>query len=157
MSFEYEVMTEQEAMSERFQLLKEGVYEGVITSSEDKNSSKGNPMMDMTVTVFDKNGKSFEIRDFLVFSKVCMWKVVHFVESADCAKEYQDGKFCSEIAINKRVLVKVGVEPGALIPEDKLNGKPLGSKYFDKNKIEDYLKKDQLNSVDNELNDDVPF
>ncbi len=152
--FAYEVMNEQQAMAERFQLLKEGEYDAIITSSEDKvSANSGNPMMDMTVTVFDKQGKAHDVRDFLVFTKAMMWKVVHFADSAGCLPGYEDGKLCSEMAIDKHVRVKVAIESGKEIPQDKLNGKPMGSKYPDKNKIEDYIKKDENALVD----DDVPF
>jgi hypothetical protein len=138
--FNYEVLTEQEAMAERFQLLKEGEYDALITSSMDKTSTNsGNPMMDMTVTVYDEKGKSHDIRDFLVFTKPMMWKIVHFSDSAGISKEYQNGVLCSKYALNKHVKVKVGIEEGRPIPAEKLNGKSLGSKYQDKNKIEDYL------------------
>ena len=140
--FQYDVMSEQEAMSERFQLLKEGIYEAVVTESQDKRSSSGNPMMDMTLTVYDDLGKTHEVRDFLVFTKPMMWKVVHFADSAGCLPGYEDGKLCSQLAINKRVMVKIAIEEGKEIPLDKLNGKPQGTKYFDKNKVEDYIKKE---------------
>jgi len=139
--FQYDVMSEQEAMAERFQLMKEGIYEGVITSSQDTKSSTGNPMMDMTVTVYDENGKPHDVREFLVFTKTMMWKVIHFCDSAGLLKEYESGKLCSQMAIDKRVMVKVAVEEGSEIPQDKLKGKPLGSKYPDKNKIGEYIKK----------------
>jgi hypothetical protein len=140
--FQYDVMSEQEAMAERFQLMKEGIYEAVITASQDTTSaSSGNPMMDMTVTCYDEAGKPHDIRDFLVFTKQMMWKVVHFAESAGIQKEYAEGKLCSQVAINKTVKVKITVETGSEIPQDKLKGKPLGSKYPDKNKVEDYLPK----------------
>ncbi len=140
--FQYDVLTEQEAMSERFQLLKEGIYEAVVTESQDKRSSSGNPMMDMTLTVYDDLGKTHEVRDFLVFTKPMMWKVVHFADSAGCLPGYEDGKLCSQMAINKRVMIKIAIEEGKEIPLDKLNGKPQGTKYFDKNKVEDYIKKE---------------
>lgn len=139
--FHYEVMTEQDAMNERFQLLKEGIYEAVVTASQDTTSSKGSPMMDITIAVYDENGKSHDVRDFLVFTKQMMWKIVHFSDSAGMLKEYEAGKLCSETAINKRVMVKLVVEQGGEIPQDKLKGKPLGTRYFDKNKVEDYIKK----------------
>ncbi len=161
--FQYDVMSEQEAMAERFQLIKEGIYDAVITASQDKRSaSSGNPMMDMTVTVYDDMGKTHDVRDFLVFTKQMMWKVVHFAESADCLAVYEEGKLCSEMAINKAVKVKIGVEPGKEIPLDKLNGKPLGSKYPDKNKVEDYIKKAEVDVKGREeppplTDDDIPF
>jgi len=159
----YEVMSEQEAMQERFQLLKEGVYDAVISASMDTiSATSGNPMMAMTVSVYDENGKSHDIKDFLVFTKALMWKVIHFSDSAGVLKEYAEGKLCSDVAINKRVKVKIVVEEGNEIPQDKLKGKPLGSKYFDKNKIDDYVKKSEWNSVDkkssnNFQDDEVPF
>jgi hypothetical protein len=159
--FHYDVMSEQEAMAERFQLMKEGIYDAVVTASQDtKSANSGNPMMDMTITVYDENGKTNDVRDFLVFTKQMMWKVVHFVESAGCFEGYQDGKFCSQMAINKSVKVKIVVEPGSEIPQDKLKGKPLGSKYPDKNKVEDYIKKEEGAVSENNpppfLDDDIP-
>lgn len=160
--FQYQVLSEQEAMAERFQLLKEGVYEAVITASSDKTSANsGNPMMDMTVTVYDREGRSHDVRDFLVFTKPMMWKIVHFADSAGLTKDYEDGKLCSEKAINKSVMVNVTVEQGSEIAHDKLNGKPAGSKYPDKNKIADYIKRDlqadAIKKFQDDLNDDVPF
>ncbi len=163
--FNYQVMSEQQAMQERFQLMKEGEYDAVVTASQDTvSANSGNPMMDMTVTVYDSNGKTHDIRDFLVFTNAMMWKVVHFSNSADIVKEYEEGKLCSEIAIGKRVRVKIKIEEGKLIPVEKLDGKPIDSKYPDKNKIEDYVKREDwkplghrpVNSTSFE-DDDVPF
>ena len=155
--FQYDVMSESEAMAERFQLIKEGVYEGVITSSQDTKSKTGNPMMDMTVTVYDENGKPHDIRDFLVFTKQMMWKVVHFSDSAGLLKEYEGGKLCSQVAVDKRVMVQVSVEEGSEIPQDKLKGKPLGSKYPDKNKIGEYIKRSEKGATPTDGNNPPPF
>ncbi len=151
--FKYEVLTEQEAMAERFQLLKEGEYDAVISSSSDAQSKTGNPMMDMTVSVYDENGKPHDVRDFLVFTKSMMWKVIHFAESAGLLKIYEEGNLCSKVSVSKRVRVQITVEPGKEITVDKLEGKPAGSRYPDKNKVQDYVKKEYNSFVD----DDVPF
>lgn len=138
--FHYEVYTEQQANQERFQLLKEGEYDAVIESSVDKTSANsGNPMMDMTISVFDETGKQHDVRDFLVFTKAMMWKVIRFSQAAGLTKDYEAGKLCSEVAIGNRVRVKVVIEQGSEIPADKLKGKPAGSRYSDKNKIDDYI------------------
>lgn len=157
--FHYEVLSEQEAMAERFQLLKEGEYDAIISASQDKVSNSGNPMMDMTVSVFDDNGRTQDVRDFLVFTKPMMWKVIQCADSAGLIAEYQAQKFCSEAIIGKRVRVKIGVEEGSEIPEDKLKGKPLGSKYPNKNKIESYIKAEHQNNISNDplADDDLPF
>ncbi len=155
--FVYDVLTEQEAIEERFNLLKEGEYDAIVIASQDKvSANSGNPMMDMILQVFDENGKARDVRDFLVFTKGMMWKVIHFADSAGILPGYEDGKLCSEMAIDSRVRVKITVEEGGIIPEDKLKGKPLGSKYPDKNKVEDYVKKDDQKPLDQKAEDD-PF
>lgn len=160
--FDYEVVSEEEAMQERFQILKEGEYDGYIELSEDKVSqNSGNQMMEMTLTLFDSEGKSHQIKDYLVFTKKMMWKVIHCAESAGLSEEYKLKKFCSETVKGKRIRAKIGIESGKLIPDEKLNGKPYGSKYPDKNKVEDYIKRIQnspsLPTDNDAVDDDVPF
>ena len=162
MGFSYQVYTEQEAIEERFNLLKEGEYDAVITASKDRQSSSGNSMMDMTLQVFDEEGKARDVRDFLVFTKGMMWKVIHFADSAGLMKTYEEGRLCSEAVIGNRVRVIITVEPGSEIHADKLNGKPMGSKYPDKNKVQDYVKKDDKKPLQPPIDDDgfdvdVPF
>jgi Protein of unknown function (DUF669) len=140
--FDYDPMTEQEAQEARFDLLPDGEYDALIENSIDKvSANSGNPMMDMTLLVFDKNGKGHPVRDFAVFTKSMMWKVIHLAESAGLEKEYLEKKFCSAIVRNRSVRVKVSMQKGDEIPVDKLKGKPPGSRYPDKNRIDDYLKK----------------
>lgn len=160
--FAYDVLTEQEAIEERYQLLKEGIYDAVIVRSEDRQSKNGSPMMDITLQVFDDSGKAKEVRDFLVFIKQMMWKVIHFADSAGLKDIYEQGGLCSEVAIGNRVKVKIAIEEGGEIPLDKLKGKPAGSKYPDKNKVEDYIKKeDQVAAKQGDsapfLDDDIPI
>jgi hypothetical protein len=155
--FAYDVMSEDDAIQERFNLLKEGEYDAVVISSQDKvSANSGNSMMDMTLQVFDEQGKDREVRDFLVFTKKMMWKVIHFSDSAGLLKAYEDGKLCSETAVGNRVRVKIAIEEGSEIPQDKLKGKTIGSKYPDKNKIEDYIKKSEQKPLVSNYNDD-PF
>lgn len=156
--FAYDVMSEREAMQERFQLLKEGEYDAVIESSQDKvSASSGNPMMDITLQVFDENGKPHAVRDFLVFTKTMMWKVVHFADSAGLIQAYEEQKLCSDVAIGNQVRVKITIEEGGFIPKDKLKGKPIGSKYPDKNKVDDYVKKEDQKPLASNASDADPF
>ncbi len=161
MGFSYQVLSEEQANAERYQLLKEGEYNAVIKASVDATSSTGNPMMDMTLAVYDENGRSCDVRDFMVFTPKMMWKVIHFAESAGLLKEYEAGKLCSQFVVNANVKVKIGIDEGKEIPQEYLKGKPLGSKYPDKNKIIDYLKHDnnnaQQSNKEDELDSDIPF
>jgi len=145
--FNYTPMDEVEAMQERFQLLPVGEYDAVIEKSTDTTSSNsGNPMMDMTLSVYDQEGKPHSVRDFLVFTKKMMWKAIHCAESAGVMDQYKNGKLCSDLLQGKSVRVKIAIEEGRIIPEDKLQGKAPGSKYPDKNKVEDYVKKTSQSS-----------
>ena len=163
--FDYEVMEEEEAMQERYQIMKEGEYDAVIEQSEDKvSSNSGNPMMAMVLTVYDQEGRTHQVRDYLVFTKNMMWKVIHCADSAGLSQEYKFKKFCSSLVIGKRVRVKLGIEAGKEIPMDKLNGKPYGSRYPDKNKVDDYVKKSEqmplghaVTHSNEQTDDDVPF
>lgn len=162
----YEVMSESEAEQERFQLMKEGEYDAVVASSEDKQSSTGNSMMDVTLTVYDAEGRTHSVRDFLVFTRSMMWKIISCADSAGILPEYNQGRFCSNTLINKNVRVKIGIEEGRQIPEDRLQGKPTGSLYPAKNKVAAYIKKNDQKPLghvmptavtENLEDDDVPF
>lgn len=160
--FAYEAMDEETAMQERYQLLKEGEYDAVVQKSEDKTSTNsGNNMMDVTLAVYDAEGKTHSVRDFLVFTPKMMWKVIHCAGSADLMNDYTLGRFCSIALTGKRVRVKIGIEEGNEIPIDKLNGKALGSKYPSKNKVEDYIKKSDQKPLSHAIPEDeedgVPF
>lgn len=159
----YEVMDEETAMNERFSLLNEGEYDAVVVKSEDKiSASSGNAMMDLTLSVYDKDGKAHTVRDFLVFTKSMMWKVIHFADSAGLTKQYSTQRLCSREVKENKVRVKIGIEEGKAIPADKLNGKPLGSKYPSKNKVEDYIKSSEHHFANHAADvksddEDVPF
>jgi hypothetical protein len=160
MALVYDVVTKQQALSDQFSLLTPGEYEAVVITSTDKLSSSGNAMMDVTLSVYDKDGFTHSVRDFLVFIKPMMWKIIHFAESAGVYDIYEQGKLCSDAIINKRVWVKIDIEEGREIPEDRLQGKPQGSKYPAKNKVANYVVK----SVNKEsakaqafTDDDLPF
>ena len=168
--FEYQVMDEQQAMNERFELMKEGEYEAIIIASEDTvSANSGNPMMSMILSVFDDAGRAHSVKDYLVFTPKMMWKVIHCAKSAGLEKEYGAQKFCSDIIMDKRVRVKIVVKEGGIIPEDKLKDRPLGSRYPAQNSVYDYLECSNQGKVsnavqntrnpvaDDELDDDVPF
>jgi len=61
--FDYEPMSEQDAMKARFQLLEDGEYEAVIEKAEARLSSTGNNMIEVHLNVYDATGKPNPIRD----------------------------------------------------------------------------------------------
>jgi len=164
MSWSYLPLTEAECQNARFDLLERGFYEARIDKTEIKTSAKGNPMLVADLIVFDKSGEGREIKDFLVNTKQMMWKQRHLAVSAGLEKEFMDQTFHPSMLNGRMVRVEVGVQIGAPIPDDKLNGKPKGAKYPDRNIIEDYVvdntgfeeMKDAPVKQD-EFNDVIPF
>lgn len=156
----YKAMSEEDVMKARFNLLEDGEYDAVVKVATPSMSKSQNAMADMTLAVFDKMGNAHDIRDFLVFTPNMLWKVKHFCDSAGLEQLYLDEKFTPEHAANQHVRVKVKTQQGNEIPFDKLNGKPVGSKYPDKNVIEDYVigKSNVIGKPEDEfINDAIPF
>lgn len=137
--FDYDVMTEEEAMKERFQLLDDGEYDAVIDTISERLSSTGNNMIEVNLSVYDKNGKPHPIRDFWVFTPKMMWKIIHGCKSAGLSVEYENKTFNPVMLSGKCVRVLISTQTGKMIPNEKLNGKPQGSVYPDKNSVDDYI------------------
>ena len=161
MSFHYDPMSKEQAESERFELLKDGYYSATVFDSVDKVSSTGNSMMEIFFKVYDEQGKPHNVRSFLVFTPKMMWKTIHFAEATSLLTEYSQGKFCSNLIKDKNVRVLIGTEKGKEIPVDKLNGKPYGSCYPDKNIIHDFTSVEerapQAIPADFKDDEEIPF
>lgn len=160
MSSLYKPLNEHQVMEARFNLLKDGEYDAFVTNAIWSKSSSGNVMADINVRVFDKEGVSHDIRDFLVFTDKMLWKIKHFCDSANLQKTYEDGLFTPELANNQNVRVLVGIKVGDLIPTDKLGNRPVGTCYPNKNTIIDYVMPPMqtMPPVSNDfINDDIPF
>jgi|SRR6185437_10856766 len=160
MSFNYDVMTEEDAMKARFNLLENGSYEARIDKVVQKTSSTGFPQMELFLIVFNKQEEGVEVRDYVTITKKMMWKFIHLCRSAGLEKEYLDKTFFPEMLNGRMINVKIATQVGGLIPEDKLNGKDPGSKYPDRNVVDDYLVDntgfESINSAVHPI-DDKPF
>lgn len=161
MSYSFNPMTDEEL--EKSTLLEDGVYNFEVTKAERQTSRSNNPMAKLSLKVWDKNGEVRFVYDYLVFSNVnlCIKKVKHFCDSVGLSEAYKKGELPEELE-NYCGKVEVKAEEGQLIPEDKLNGKPLGSRYPAKNVVVDYIvnTKEAANSKltdDFEPDTDIPF
>jgi hypothetical protein len=161
----YRALNEDEVNKARFNLLKEGEYDAVVTQAFQKiSANSGNNMAELYLSIKDEYNEEHIIKDYLVFTRKMLWKVKHFCDSSGLQQEYLDEKFTPEMASSKKVRVKVRVKIGDEIPLISLSGKPIGSKYPDKNEIEDYILQPSFNSmkplpeVKNDFIDsDLPF
>lgn len=164
--FDYEVMTENDALKARYSLLKEGEYPAIIFDCIDTISkNSGNPMFEVTLHVIGNDGSRNEVKDFCTFTHKMMWKVIRLCASAGVLAAYENKTLHPSMLKGQKIKVLVKAQEGKEIPFEKLNGKPVGSKYPDKNVIEDYLmdtSPSRLNPLipktDNTFpDDDIPF
>lgn len=139
-------------------LIEEGVYDFEVVKSTRKMSNAQNPMAELQLNIWDKEGKQHLVYDYLVFSSVPLniKKVKHFCEAVGLADQYNVGQIPEEL---ERYCGKVHVikQAGKEIPFDKLKGKPAGSCYPDKNAVEDYIKSDQQPAKKEAPKDDTSF
>lgn len=163
--FSYDVMSEEEAQSERFSLLKDGEYQATVEKFEGRISKQGNRMVEFILAVYDSYGKSHEIRDFIAFTPKMTWKLRHHCESGGMKEEYENRTWRPQMSVGKNFRVLIKTDIGDEIPEDKLKGKPAGSKYPNKNIVDDYLINksneniNQKNDIDHNsyFSDAIPF
>lgn len=159
--FDYDPMSKDVAEKLRYSLLEDGQYPGVITACVAKASNAGKWMFDMTVDVYDKAGLSHSIRTFLVFQPNMMWKVISCCESTGLIDAYNDKKLDDHLFVGKNCHVDIKTDKGKPIPVDKLQGKPVGSQYPDKNVISNFISKPTSATIapvaQEAFSDDIPF
>lgn len=159
MTFSYPILTEEEAQNERFTLIDDGIYDFEVASatakmSKPKPGKESNPMIELSLRVWDKNGKERLIFDYLVGSKNMAWKTRHFCEAVGLSKEYEAGSFNETICERRCGKVSVGFRA----PQPKEGG----GVYPAKNVVEDYIsteesKKNKPSNNDFEDDKDIPF
>jgi hypothetical protein len=151
MSFSFPVYTNEqiEELKVSF-LIDPGSYNFEVLKATNKTSSKGNPMMEMQLKVWDNNGKEHIIYDYLLSSPTWAFKIKHFCESIGLS--YDKGGFETWDCENKFGKCEIIIQKGAK--------KEDGSFYPEKNSVKDYIKKDNLPSTSKnnlDMNDDLPF
>jgi len=159
--FGYKPMSEDEATAHRFQMLEPGIYDATIESYEGKMASTGNRMVVFTVRVYDKNSHHHDLKDYMTFTDSMTWKLRHHCIAAGLVSEFESGTWHPKMSVGKNLRVKVVIDKGKEIPVNKLNGKPPGSTYHDRNMIDDYISDGstvaQVTEIDNNFNDEIPF
>ena len=137
--FSYEAMSEEEAQQQRFSLLPDGEYDATVERFEGKISKSGNRMIEFSLNVYDKEGRPHELRDYIAFTPKMAWKLRHHCESGGMKEAYENRTWRPQLSVGKNFRVLIKTDPGQEIPIDKLKGKPPGSRYSDKNAIDDWL------------------
>jgi hypothetical protein len=97
----FKPFTESEIMADEF--LVEGEAQGVIKKAEVATSQAGNPIMKLTLSLTDCQGKTGEVVDNLVFIDSARWKVKQFCKAICFEDALRAGQIIPEL-INGRYL-----------------------------------------------------
>lgn len=148
MSYSITPMSEEELNA--FDLIEEGIYDFEVLKAERKISKSGNHMAQLQLNVWDKNGKSNVVFDYLVFSSVkfCVRKVRHFCEAAGIIEDFEKGTIREEL---EGLCGKVSIGVQESLPN------PTGGYYPSKNVVIDYVTKDNAQQSNDKKTEEDPF
>lgn len=139
-------------------LFEEGIYKYEVSECEDKVSGTGKNMLYMNIKIFSDDGRAKFVKDYLINN----YKLRHFCYSNGLDEQYEKGEITPQMTLKRKGYAEVIIQKD---PEKK---------WPDKNKISDYIVKDEqtianpinnlasarsesLASISSDLNDDVPF
>jgi len=128
-------------------LLQDGTWDFEVIKAEAKLSKSGNEMIHILVKVWDMNGTSSIVNDYLISS--ILYKVRHFCYGTGLEQHYENGDLSDVMCVGRTGKCKGKIE------KDKTG------QYPDKNIIVDYLEKADAASKEknakDEFDDDIPF
>ena len=125
-------------------LWAKGTYDFEVAEANEKVSSKGNDMVELIVRVYDQEGKSRKIFDWLVSTDGAAYKIRNFAAATGMLPDYEKGELRASEMVGKTGKCEL------IISKDK------SGQYPDKNAIADYVTGGA--SVKREdLEDEIPF
>lgn len=160
----YEVISAEEAEKKNFVPWESGIYDFTILNkvsfgtkifdTKEATSSKGNPMLNLVVKIFAKDGSDYErhILDNVMLTGAMLFKFRHLADACGLTEKYEAGTLTAEDLWFKSGKCMVDIQPET--PKDKNN--PSGDKYPAKNIITDYIPRGTEVSK-GELDDAIPF
>lgn len=131
---------------QREMLIPEGEYNFEVSKAIEKISKAGNPMIELTIKIWDHEGKEKTIYDYLMTGKPAyLYKIKHFCYSIGKGDLYENGKI-SDVELmggsGKLILV---------IRDSKDNYPP-------RNAVKDYIvNENKTNENEDKFDDDLPF
>jgi hypothetical protein len=130
-------------------LIQPGIWDWECLKAEEKKSKSGNQMLELLLKVYDTQGNSNLVNDYIL--ETADWKIRHFAFSCALGSVYESGCIEAHMCVGQSGRCKGGIE------KDKTG------QYPDKNKIIDYLESDesyvkkQENKPDDLDDTEIPF
>lgn len=131
MTYSFNPLSDEEL--DAINLIPEGEYNFEVVRSERQISKANNPMAKLQLKVWDNEGKTHVVFDYLVFSNISLniKKVSHFCKAVGLEDGYKKGCIPEDLA---RYCGKLSLG----IQEEQM--KPGGGTYPKKNVVVDYIK-----------------
>ena len=120
-----------------------GNYTATIDRVEEKVSKQGNPMHELTLTVW-KGAEQRQVRDYIAYPDMT-WKLKRLAQALGVEDAFQAGKFDPEEYVGKNVALTLGIQPAK-------------DGYDEKNTVRTYIRSNGA-TADSEsgVPDDLPF
>lgn len=130
-------------------LIPEGIYNFEVLEATEKLSKSGNEMIELKLGIWDNNGTMRVIFDYLL--DAMEHKLRHFCVVTGLEDKYKSEEITSNDCIGKSGKAHLVIQKG----KDKQDG----TKYPDRNSVQDYVTDDKKIEVkkDDFINDDLPF
>lgn len=133
-------------------LLPNGVYDFEVIDANEKQSKKGNDMVELKIRLYDAEGAARTIFDYLVDTEGGAYKIRHFAAATGMLENYERGELRAEDMAGKSGSCQVAIQ------KDKTG------QYPDKNTVRDYLSDEggapraaPKAKIDAEMEDEIPF
>ena len=127
MSLSFQPETEEQVLN----LLKDGVYDFSVSEAKDAISKRtGNPMIKLTLVIWDKNGDKRFITDYIMTSY--MRKLKHFCDATGLIDKYNEGSLTATDCLDKTGKLKLVIK------------NEIDSPYPPQNEVQDYVKKESV-------------
>lgn len=152
MSYSFMPMTDEEI--DALSLVEEGEYDFNVLKSTRKTSKAGNPMAELHIQYWDKEGKQHTLFDYLVFSQIGLniKRIKNFCDAVGLTEQYKQGQIPEELQ---------GLSGKCQIGIKDAQPKEGGGFYPKKNIVLDYIKitksQHQVSIKESFIDDKVPF
>lgn len=131
---------------EKSGLLDDGIYDFEVIFFEERMSKKGNPMVEIKLKIWGKDGIEKIISDFLIDIPGMAFKIKKFLYSIGLYKDYKLGYMTAENCLSKTGKADITAQKG----KQKENSNEF---YPDRNVVKNYIETESNSYFD----DDISF
>jgi hypothetical protein len=144
-------------------LLEEGDGDYEVTAAEAQTSKAGNPMIKLSLKVWDKNCQEKYVYDYLILnnvSKFSLRKIRHFCYSNGMADMYEAGRFSAADCVGKAGRCAIGIQhdkEGKYPPKNVINDYSVNNNSTESAPKKSGMDVPQTTPALDAMDDDIPF